>query len=300
MAEKMATVGWQGITLKVPADWSLVGVSGDEKKGYFRVDSPIASALEVRWSASLGKAPELMAKGREFLSTMERSCRKSKLRFVSKIRQDGPESVSFNWKSDRQGQGRLMHCPRCDRVVIAQVISSSDENVTHIAPTILGSISDHRDDGCVAWGLYGLEFTVPEGYRIEKQSLMSGYLSLAFRSGPSSLVVQRWGLPETLLEGDSLEKWYRKDVVPDIRGYRLVFAEVELFGHDGLKVVGRRAGVKQALRAAARSLTLHAHPGHITGYAWHCCDSNRLFSVRATHTGDEEIAESVRDSIRCH
>lgn len=300
MAEKMSTVGWQGITFKVPPDWSLVGVSGDEKKGYFRVDSPIASALEVRWSAALGKAPELMAKAREFISTMEKSCKKSKLKFSSKLKQEGPDKVSFSWRSDRRGQGRLMHCAKCDRVVIAQVISSDDENVTHIVPNILGSLSDHRDDGRVAWGLYGLEFTVPEGYRIEKQSLMSGYLSLTFKDRASTLVVDRWGLPDTLLNGDSLEEWYKKDVMPDIKGYRLTFEETELSGHEGMKVTGRRAGIKQALKAAASSLTLHEHPGLLTGYVWHCRESNRLFSVRATHTEDEDVAESVRDSIACH
>ena len=48
MVEKMAAVGWQGITLNVPSDWALVGVDGDQRKGYFRVDSPVASVIEVR------------------------------------------------------------------------------------------------------------------------------------------------------------------------------------------------------------------------------------------------------------
>jgi len=296
----MATVGWQGITLKVPADWSLVGVSGDAKKGYLRVDGTIGSALEVRWSPVLGKAPELVVKAREFLATLEKSSRKSRTKFSSKIREEDGGSVGFTWRGERLGQGRLIHCERCDRVLIAQVISSPEENVSHLAPAILGSIADHRDDGRVNWALYGLDFTVPEGYRIEKHSLMSGFLSLTFKNGLRSLVVERWGLAETLLEGCSIDEWYRKDAVPDIKGYRLVFTDNEVMGHDGLKVEGRRGGVKQAVRAAAYSLTLHEYPSFLTGYAWLCKDSNRLLGVRATHAAGEQIAEEVRDSIRCH
>lgn len=298
----MAAVGWQGITIKVPADWSLVGVNGDGRKGYFRVDGPVASAVEVRWSQALGKAPDLLARGREFLSTLEKACRKKRIKFSSKIKpeKNSINSVSFTWQADRLGQGRLVYCAKCDRVTIAQVVSAREESVSHIAPVILDSIHDHRDDGWVDWALYGMQFAVPGGYRIEKQQLMSGYLSLAFRLGQKTLVVERWGLVGTLLDGGTLEQWYRKDVQPDIKGYRVQFASHKTAGHEGLKIEGRRRGIRQAVKAVALSLTLHPHPGIFTGYVWHCEESNRLFSVRATHLSGEDIAERVCDTIECH
>lgn len=303
MAEKLAAVGWQGITLKAPEDWSLVGVSGDEKKGYFRVDSPIASAIEVRWSSAMGKPPDLMAKGREFLSNLEKSCRKNRVKFSSKIREDRDSDegrVSFSWRADRLGAGLLTYCQKCDRVIIAQVVSARDENTSHVLPVILGSIRDHRDDGWVDWALYGLEFAVPEGYRIEKQSLMSGYISLSFKKHAETLVVERWGLASTLLAENELKEWYRKDACPDIKGYRFDIEEEDVRGHPGLKISGRRAGIKQALKAVAYAATLHPHPKYLTGYAWYCEESNRLFSVRATHGENDDIAEKVRDQIECH
>ena len=302
MSQQLATVAWQGIAVKVPADWSLVGVSGDEKKGYFRVDGPIASALEVRWSPAGGRAPDLMVRGREFLATLEKSCRKNKVKFSSKLKseKDGAGSVGFTWQSDRLGQGRLIYCAKCDRVVVAQVVSSRDENVAHIAPDVLSSLTDHRDDGWVSWALYGLAFAVPPRYKIDKQKLMSGYLSLSFKSGTRTLVVERWGLVSSLLGGGTLEEWYRKDVQPDIKGYRVGYGKTEVKGHEGLKIEGRRAGVREAAKAAAYAFTLHPHPGVLTGWAWRCEESNRLFSVRATHVAGDDIAESVRDLIRCH
>ena len=302
MAIQTAPVGWHGIIVDAPADWSLVGVNGDAKKGYFRVDSPIASALEVKWEQAFGKKPDLMAKAREFLANIEKSARKRKVKFDTDLKADkgAVDSVRFLWRADRLGQGRLVYCERCDLVVIAQVITTRDENVSKVASEMLDSVRDHREDGWIEWGLYGLGFAIPPGYSIEKQTLMSGFLALFFKKGAKTIVVERWGLASTLLAKDDMATWYRKDAVPDVKGYRVEFEPDAVAGHEGLRVKGWRRGIVQAVKAAGYSLTLHQHPGLLTGYVWHCADSNRLFSVRATHIEGEQIAEKVRDLIICH
>lgn len=302
MANNTAPVGWQGIIVDAPADWSLVGVNGDAKKGYFRVDSPIASALEVKWERISGKSPDLMAKAREFLSNIEKSTKKKKIKFDKDVRADkgDPNSVRFLWRADRLGQGRLVYCEQCERMVIAQVITTRDENVSKVASEMLDSIRDHREDGWVEWALFGLGFAIPPGYSIQKQTLMSGFLALSFKKGAKTIVVERWGLAGTLLAKDDMATWYRKDAVPDVKGYRVEFEPETVAGREGLRVKGRRRGIAQAVKAAAYSLTLHPHPGLLTGFVWHCADSNRLFSVRATHTAGEQIAEKVRDLIIAH
>jgi len=302
MSEKMAAVGWQGITLKAPTDWSLVGVSGSDQKGYFRVDGPIAAALEVRWSAALGKSPNLEARANEFVNTLEKANRKTKARFSSKVRpaRSYKDGVEFSWQGERTGQGRIFYCAECDRVIVAQLTTTSDEDVSKIATAMLGSIRDHRDDGWVDWALYGLRLAVPRGYRIEKQTLMSGYIALDFRSHGKQLVVERWGLAKTLLQENPLPEWFRKDVVPDIKGYRIEMTQEQVRGHEGLIVKGRRSGIKQMAKAAVRSLTLYPHPGLLTALAWHCSESNRLFTVRATHTAGDDIVERVAGHIECH
>lgn len=302
MAEKMAPVGWHGIIVDAPADWSLVGISGDAKKGYFRVDSPVASALEVKWEQAAGKKLDLMTKAREFVSAIEKSVRKKKGKFTKDLKPDRGDanSVRFLWRADRLGQGRLVHCEKCDRVIIGQVTSTRDEDVSRVASEMLDSIRDHREDDWVEWAMYGLDFAIPPGYSLTKQTLMSGYLALFFKKGSRTIVVERWGLANTLVGRDTMEQWYRKDAMPDVRGYRAKFKPEATAGHEGLKMDGRRCGIVQAAKAAAYSLTLHAHPGLLSGYVWHCEESNRLYSVRATHSEGEAIAEKVRDLIKCH
>jgi len=300
MTKASAPVGWHGIIVDAPTDWSLVGISGDAKKGYFRVDSPVASALEVKWESAGGKKPDLTVKAREFLSNIEKSVRKRKIKFTKDLKTEGEDTVRFLWRADRLGQGRMTYCPDCDRIMIGQLISTRDENVSRVGSEILDSMRDHRDDGWVEWALYELDFAVPPGYKIAKQTLMSGYIALTFKRGASTIVVERWGLANTLVGHDTIEEWYRKDAMPDVKGYRASFAPESTAGHEGLKVSGRRAGIQQAAKALAYSLTLHPHPGLLTGYVWHCEDSNRLFSVRVTHAEGETIAERIRDLIKCH
>lgn len=300
MTNNSAPVGWHGIIVDAPADWSLVGVSGDPKKGYFRVDSPVASALEVKWESASGRKPDLMVKGREFLSNIEKSVRKKKIKFTKELKAEDDCAVRFLWRADRLGQGRMVYCPDCDRIMVGQVISTREENISHVGSDMLDSMRDHREDGWVEWAMYGLDFAIPPGYTITKQTLMSGYLLLSFKKGARTIVVERWGLANTLVGRDSMEQWYRKDAMPDVKGYRADFLPEATAGHEGLKMDGRRRGIVQMLKAAAYSLTLNPHPGKLTGYVWHCEESNRLYSVRATHTEDEQISERIRDLIRCH
>lgn len=298
MTQNTAQVGWQGIVVDAPMDWSLVGVSGDNKKGYFRVDSPVASALEVKWERISGQAPDLMAKAREFLNSIEKSARKKKLKFDREIKSDGdPASLRFLWRSDRLGQGRLVYCEQCRRLIIAQVIMARDENIAKTASQMLDSIRDHRDDGWLDWGLYGLGFAVPPGYTIRKQTLMSGYLALNFKKGAHTIVVERWGLAATLLAKDDMASWYRKDAMPDVKGYRAVVEPRRVGEFEGLKISGRRRGLISAIKAMACSLTLHSYPDVLTGYVWHQADDNRLFSIRVTHAQGEHTAEKIRDLV---
>lgn len=299
MRETWSTIAWEGVTVRVPTEWSLVGVSGDAQKGYLRVDSPGQSVLEMRWSAASGKPPDLLAKGRELLANLDKSCRKQGTKVTSKIKNEG-DSVTFWWKADRIGEGRLTYCQKCDRVLIAQVIYPREEDLSDTAQSILRSMRDHRSDKLIAWALYGFEFAVPAGYVLDKHTLMSGYLQLAFKNHAKRLVIERWGLANTLVGDYSLMDWYRKDVIPDVKGFRTDFEQIEISGHPGLRVWGQAVGIRQAVKSLAYSLTLYTNPRFLTGYAWHCTESNRLYSVRATHDKGENIAERVRDLIRCH
>jgi hypothetical protein len=185
-------------------------------------------------------------------------------------------------------------------VIIAQVIAPLDEDVSSGADRVLSSIMDHTDVGWTAWALYDLQTAVPTEFKLEKQTLMSAYVQLSFKSKYSELNVERWGLASTLLKRMDIVEWFKKDSVPDYKEFRVKIERVEDSDHEMIKVTGRRKGVKQLLRAAVRSLTLRPLPMEVTAYAWHCPESNRLFAVRLIHNGSARILDEVRTRTKCH
>jgi len=302
-------VGWQGIVLLVPRDWSLVAVSGDHKKGYFRVDGPYSTSAEVRWAATKS-APDLTAKAREFLRELERACRKRRIAFTSRIKKralteseikTGGSSVGFSWRGDRNGYGRLLFCGVCRRLVIAQVVSPLEEDASGIAGQILGTLCDHGEVGWQTWALYDLQVALPSDFRLDKYTLMSGYILLSFKSREAEIRVERWGLANMLLKPGGLESWFKADSLPDYRGFEVqIEPDGGEHGHEVLNISGRRRGVLQTLRTAARALTLRPLPQQLAGYVWHCPDSNRLFAVRVAQARPEMLAREIKDRLACH
>src|SRR5687768_2012778 len=42
-------IGWRGVSVEAPEDWSLTSVSGEGPNGYLRVESPDRLFLQVKW-----------------------------------------------------------------------------------------------------------------------------------------------------------------------------------------------------------------------------------------------------------
>lgn len=310
MIKDSSTIGWQGIVLQAPKDWCLVAVSGDETKGYFRVDSPLNSAIEIRWE-QVKTAPNTEERTKMFLRDLERVVKKKRTGFTYKVKSRKPTedeaetggiSTGFTWRGDRNGYGRLMYCPKCQRVVIAQVVSPLDEDLSGLAGEVLASICDHGDEGRQTWALYDLAVSLPAEYKLQRHTLMSSYILLAFKSKKGEVTVERWGLANTLLKRSSIKDWFKVDSLPDYRGFRVNIEEDEgtKEGHSGLKLTGKRSGVRQKARSLVSSVTLRPLPQDLSGCVWHCSESNRLFAVRAVQKGASDLVEDIRDRLACH
>ena len=51
--------GWQGVSMELPANWELGGLSGDYNNGYVRMDDEDMPRMELKWSKSKEKKPDL-------------------------------------------------------------------------------------------------------------------------------------------------------------------------------------------------------------------------------------------------
>jgi len=292
-------VGWQGVVAEVPADWNLAAVSGDEKSGYFRVDSAGSLMLEAKWS-SVGSQVDLYNKLDAYLSDMRRKARKRRTSFEHKIKSKDAGVLAFSWRSDRKAQGRLWRCDGCGRVIIAQVSGSPSDDVQNLASQILPTIQDHSEDGWRTWAMYDLIADVPPGYVLEKHQLMSGYIQLLFRKGSSRLVIERWGLANVALKHADLREWFADRAAYDLKPYRYSIQDVEFEEESGIRIAGRRAGLRQALKSAYELITLRKPAMYLDGYVWVCRESNRIYSIQSLHPKNEDIADEVLERVGCH
>ncbi|HUV04414.1 MAG TPA: hypothetical protein VMX94_04835 [Armatimonadota bacterium] len=292
-------VGWQGVVAEVPADWNLAAVSGDEKSGYFRVDGSGSLMLEAKWS-SAGRQVDLYSKLDAYLSDMRRRARKRRASFEHKIKSKGAGVLTFSWRSDRKGQGRLWRCDECGRVIIAQVSGGPSEDVQNLASQILPTIQDHSEDGWRTWAMYDLIADVPPGYVLEKHRLMSGYIQLVFRKRTSRLVIERWGLANVALKHSSLHEWFDDRAAYDLKAYRYSLQDVEFEEESGIQITGRRAGLRQALKSAYELVTLRRPAVYLDGYVWLCQESNKIYAVQSLHRRNENIVDQVLERVGCH
>jgi hypothetical protein len=308
MSDKWSTIGWQGISLTAPPDWNLVAFSGEENKGYLRVDSPELTAIEVRWE-SLKEAPDIDARINSFLDSLSAAAKKRKLKFSSRVKSrkltktenvHGGDSVGFTWKSDRQAYGRMLYCGYCKRLIIGQVVCGPKEDLSGLSSRVLTSICQHEEPGWNVWGLYDLAVPVPENMKLKRQSLMAGFVELEFGAKRERLLIQRWGLAaNTVLKNVGFEKWLDGSYLTGIQGYK--FTRTPLTDeHAGVTFKGVRQGIHRAIMSVPKGLVGKPMPRAIDGCAWYCDTSNKIYAVRHYHSGSGDLGTVLREKIACH
>lgn len=295
----LVKTGWQGIVAEVPEDWSLTAVSGEDKEGYFRIDSPKSQILEVKWSKVKGKT-NLQATLTKYIDDLKKRARKRKLDFEYKIKAKDESLLNFSWKSDRRASGRIWKCDNCERVIIAQLSGALNEDVSLDASRILPSIIDHGEDGWQIWGVYGLVTEIPPGYVLDKYRLMSGYIMLEFKKKNDRITIERWGLAGAVLKKESLREWYMHRAVNELKHYRLDVEDVLFEDEDGLQITGRRASLREHFRTVFELMSFRKPSYKVNGYVWHCRETNKIFSIQTVHSVKENVIDGVLERTVCH
>lgn len=290
-------VGWQGVSLLVPPDWSVTGFQGDAKEGYLRVDSPGSLIAEVRW-AQARKMVNVRKRLDDYLNMVERQAKKRKVTFTGRIKpsEHWEGALEFNYRADRKVRGFIRQCPQCRRVVIAQVSGDRDDAVVNVANQILGSLRDHSEDGWWTWALLGLVARLPERFALVKSQVMSGYLSLQFRLGYTEVLIERWGLADVTLKRWGLEEWALQ--ATDWKRVRPQQVHGEAKGHPAVLLTGVRRAPTVWLRRKIERVLLR-RPEEIEGVVWHCEPSNRIYAVRVER-GSSELLQQIAETIQCH
>lgn len=324
-------IGWRGVSLVAPEEWSLTSVSGEGPNGYLRVESPETLLIQVKWWERRGivSVPDALD---TYIRDLRKRGRKGEtLRGLTRVaaagigigrsagdspgRQDlefrrGPRQLSgirpaeqapvtYTWTGEQRAYGVVWHCSHCKRLVIAEVVGRHEDDFS-IAPSLLGSIREHGEGGYNPWGMYGLFVEVPFYYQLEKHQLMTGYMRLGFRHRSRTLAVQRWGLSDVVLKETNLKEWYDYQDRNALGRYRYRYEEAEVCGHPGLRLVGREK-VLPGFFKAGNHLTSFSKPSlFVEGHVWECPETKKIYSITAqTGRRDETLAE-VMKRFCCH
>jgi hypothetical protein len=300
------TVGWMGLTLHAPEGWSPVALSGEGERGHLKVTSPDTLCLEVKWERPKGTVSVPAALERYF-DRLRRAARKSRQELtirerpkaLGNLRPHDQAPIPYSWEADRRAVGCIWHCGVCNRLVIAEVAGERGDDLS-VAAEILKGIRDHGEGGWNSWALYGLAVELPEAYRVEKQSLVTGHQRLLLRDRGSTVQADRWGLAEIALRGVSLREWYEAREGGALARYACRVEETDLHGHRALYYRGR----SRALFALLKLLRLPATftwPRFFTrGYVWHCPQSNRIHAVFGEQPRRSGLIEEVVRRRCCH
>ena len=305
------TFGWAGITLQIPSDWELSGLSGDEKEGYLRLDDAEIPRMELKWAKSKRKKPDLNNVLDEYFKLVRKNYKRKSTKLhiqrdINLIRNEAffeeRDVITFSWKGEIRATGVIFHCQTCRRITIVQVMGHLKENFRTTTVRILESVHDHPSEQHILWSAYNLNVEIPRRYRLEKQKLLSGYLLFTFADGSRKVSVERYGPADITLKEHDIESWFRAKYAKAIRGYGFDITSNTDDEDEQLTLVGEQIRltdripftpvlvVDKVLRRKTFATCL-----------WRCHKSNRIYVVQAIAKRDAvKTAEDVAGSIRCH
>jgi len=186
-----------------------------------------------------------------------------------------------------------------------QVVSPNSTTTDSLAKRIIPKIEDHPEGDLCRWSVYDFTFDVPKEFRLEKQSLKSGHLSIALKHRLRRLVVERYGPASVLLKRDRLADWATavKPIFLLLKpfNYRKTI-ETEVPEHEAVRLTGRRKSAKDiATRIGLWFIRRQASDAFVAR-VWRCQASNRVYMVFAEATPREVdgLSDRVSETIHCH
>ena len=324
------TFGWAGITLSIPNDWEISGISGDQKSGYLRLDDAEMPRLELKWSEDKRRRgvnkDDLHSVLDEYFKLVRKSYRrkgkkksgsndlniKREVDFFKKD-DDVPlhAPIFFQWRGDIFAHGVIYHCPNSKRITIAQVMGQTRQGLRAISIPLflsLKNLTTGESDSHFLWSAYQMSFRTPQRYRLEKQQLLSGYLLFSFiDSGPlldrkRRLSVERYGLADVLLKNCGLEDWFRNQYRKSLQGFGYQLKKKD----DGIDqefiLVGQENRLSDNIPLQpVQNLDRLQRRKSVAAHVRLCRLSNRIFVVQSVSKQEAlPVVNGVASSICCH
>lgn len=263
-------IAWHHFKFRVPADWEVTSYSVEDRIGRLEFSTRKGFQAMIGWQPCR-RAPDIHT---TMLSFLEKR--------VSKPRSGGRMSTA-DLRTKKGGSFLLGYCDEeqpCQAIryleepkkILTWIFSSSRRDlVENVWPSILESF-EPNDGESREYAVYGLDIMLPMEFLLEDMAVLSGNVMMAFESkGRLRATFRRWGMPEVVLTGRTLEEFYPAFL--RVQGCFVKNVEkTSVFGMEAVKVRYEQRGEHKMERFMGR----YWKDGE--AYLWHNKEEKRLYA----------------------
>ncbi len=217
-AGERAPLAWNGLRLRVPVAWEPVRLGRD----YLGLESSAGPVMEARWRAGAGNL-EPADVARRMFSRSPHDCRiddaavpPSWLAALS-----GRRNAAFAIPGSPASRGVASLCRGCGTLVAVRFFDETPDGggvAEDVGREVLASLADHGGAG-TSFELYGIRFSAPAGYRLERFSFKPGRFDLEFSGPGRTLAFSRFAPADALLGRTDLAAFAGRHLVPAGAGW---------------------------------------------------------------------------------
>ena len=291
-------MGWQGMTVWMPAAWEPARIQGDDRQGYVSFDD----GTDIRLEISFRPTPRRLTAERAVagqLETLGRSARKKRLEFhwerkIKLPRVKGGDYEIIWWKADFQAYELIRICTECNRMLLVRVQGRTEETgLRETAAGVFASIADHAKGDQQTWALLGLEVKLPIVYRLTRWSLRAGLSELELSDGTTDLHVARVSLGRKLLESQTYLEWMRKFYGARLKGYDCEWTKSRYREHLAVEAVCELPLTRRLLARKQRR--------YRRVRSWFCDVADKILVFGEASNGQEsDEFEALCRTVVCH
>ncbi len=201
----MSRFAWQGFSFLVNEFWRPVTLSGSRKTGYVRLEGEKEDAIQVRWQFRKSQPPDLRPYILEYFSALEKSARKRKLDFKGELKSEDTYEVFYEWHAGLKGYGKATYDGSSRRVFLIEYSGRKQDSLKKLSKNLVDGFEIHQEE-LIPWEILGLKINLPWSFQLEEAVLLSGKISLTFKSKKNKISTERWGFAEQLIKQHGFEK----------------------------------------------------------------------------------------------
>ncbi len=198
------TVGWNGMTLQLPAGWQPVVILNN----YLLFEDRYQPVLELKWQQIKGAlSPERILK--QLRKTVGRK------ESVDKWIPPGhwqDTLARFNWlgfqwqDGQKSGRGILFYCSHCNQATLLQFYMDHPERDDSCL-YLLQTLQDHPAGDMQQWSIYDISFNLPVTAVLQSQEFLTGSYRISFQLDKLFLSLLRFKPAQILLADIGLSEF---------------------------------------------------------------------------------------------